>query len=960
MLRTTLCVFVALSMLTTLVIAQVSSTASKATPPSKPKTPASPDLLPFKATERTLANGLKVIVVPTGFPNIVSIQIPVQTGSRNEVEPGKSGFAHFFEHMMFRGTKQYSPEQYNKILVQAGARSNAYTTDDYTNYHTTFAKEDLGTLLKLEADRFQHLSYSEADFRTESRAVLGEYNKDVADPFMKLLEVQHDKAFTTHTYKHTTMGFLKDIEDMPNQYQYSKEFFDRWYRPEYTTLIVAGDVIPEQVIPLVEKYWGSWQPGSFKAAIPQEPEPKGPVYAQVPWETSTLPWVTVAFHSPAFSVVQKDYAAMSLLLDLYFGPTSDLYKRLVEQEQKVDQLFPYYDMNVDPSLATIGARVKNIDDAVYVRDEILKAMALARAVPLSVQRVEDAKKNARYSLLRQLDNTEEIAATLARFVRFNRSYDTLNNLYHLMDTLTAADLHATAKQYLTDNRLVVTTLAKESFPAAMAETPSLASLAAQVAPPAAEGLRLIQQKTPLTQLNVKLLFSVGSAEDPLGKEGLAQLTASMISDAGSKEKPIDEIKKALFPLAGAFTSLADREMTTLTASIHRDNWITMAGLALPMLIEPGFREEDFKRLKDMQLSALKQDLRSNNEEELGKERLQTNLFAGTPYGHATLGTIAGIESITLEDVKDFYRKFYTQSNLTVGVAGNAPEALIERLKLELGKLDKGAAAVPPVVATHQPEGFEIEIIEKETRSTAISFGLPLPITRSHPDFAALNVARAWLGEHRSSTGQLYQRLREIRGMNYGDYAYIEAFPRGMYQFFPDPNIARRAQLFEVWIRPVLPQNAQMAIRIALYELESLIDKGLTPAQFEATRNYLMKNVYLMTATQDQQLGYALDSKWYGTGEYTAYMREQLQKLTADDVNRAVKKYLSAKNLSFVIITQDAAGLKESLLADGFSPIKYEAPKPKDLMDEDQVIGAKKLAIQPEKVRITPVDAVFAK
>ena len=172
------------------------------------------DILPFKATESTLPNGLRVIVVPTGFPNLVSLQIPVQTGSRNEVEPGKSGFAHFFEHMMFRGTKAYPPEKYQAILTKAGARQNAYTTDDYTNYHTTFAKEDLEKVLEIEADRFQNLDYPEASFRTEARAVLGEYNKNSANPISKLFEATRDAAFTTHTYKHTTMGFLRDIEDM--------------------------------------------------------------------------------------------------------------------------------------------------------------------------------------------------------------------------------------------------------------------------------------------------------------------------------------------------------------------------------------------------------------------------------------------------------------------------------------------------------------------------------------------------------------------------------------------------------------------------------------------------------------------------------------------------------------------------------------------------------------------------
>src|SRR5687767_8659835 len=257
-------------------------------------------ILPFKATETTLANGLKVIVIPTGFPNIVSLQIPIQTGSRNEVEPGKSGFAHFFEHVMFRGTKQYPPDVYNNIITKAGARQNAYTSDDLTNYHVTFAKEDLEKILEIEADRFKNLSYSEEVFKTEARAVLGEYNKNSQSPVRKILEVQRDAAYTTHPYKHTTMGFIKDIEDMPNQFEYAKTFFSRWYRPERTTIIVAGDVDPNRVVQLVEKYWGDWERGTFTVDIPQEPAHKGPVYAHVPWTSQTLPWVSVAFHGPSF------------------------------------------------------------------------------------------------------------------------------------------------------------------------------------------------------------------------------------------------------------------------------------------------------------------------------------------------------------------------------------------------------------------------------------------------------------------------------------------------------------------------------------------------------------------------------------------------------------------------------------------------------------------------------------
>jgi zinc protease len=969
-----------LAALTAAACLSIAMTARAQTPPPERR-----DLLPFKATERTLANGLKVIVVPTGFPNIVSVQIPVQTGSRNEVEPGKSGFAHFFEHMMFRGTPNYPPEKYQGIMTRAGARTNAYTTDDFTNYHATFAKEDLDTILMVEADRFKNLSYAEEAFKTESRAVLGEYNKNSANPLNKLIEVQRDHAFSAHPYKHTTMGFIRDIEDMPNQFQYAQEFFRRWYRPEYTTIIVAGDVTPEQVLPLVEKHWGDWKPGTYKVDIPQEPLARGPVYAHVPWTTSTLPWVAVAFHSPAFSETGKEYAALDLLMDLTFGPTSDLYKRLVEDEQKVDQLFPYYPGTADPQLTTVAARVKDMKDALDVRDQILRAFAQSRDNPIPATRLADAKSNARYGFVRTLDNTESIASALARFVRYRRAYGTLNQLFTVYETVTPEDLQAVARKYFTDAGLVVTTLSKDAMPEAMTTEPALSTLAAaggtaapskdptppavSTPPPsspvavpagsAADTLKTLAQPSALPQLNVKLLFTVGSAHDPAGKEGLATLSASMIAEAGSRAMRIDEIKKALFPMAGSFDAQVDKEMTTFTGGIHRDNWARFLDVALPMLLDPGLREDDFRRVKDAQMNALKQDLRNNNEEELGKERLQTDIFAGTPYGHTVLGTVAGIEAITLDDVRAFIKANYTRANLTLGLAGDAPAEMRSRLTASLAALPAGAASpAPQAVAGRAPKGIEIDIIEKDTRATAISFGHPIAVTRSHPDFAALWLARAWLGEHRASVGRLYERIREVRGMNYGDYAYIEAFPRGMFQFFPDANLGRRAQIFEVWIRPVMPDNAHMALRIALHELRQLIDNGLTAEEFENTRNYLMKNVFLMTARQDHQLGYALDSQWYGIGEFTATMRDKLSKLTLQDVNGAIKKHLSGTNLSVVIIAKDASDLKERLTSDAPSTIKYDAPKPPELMEEDKAIGALKL--QPTSVTITPVDQVFAR
>ncbi len=950
------------------------------------QTKPSRDILPFKATETTLPNGLKVIVVPTGFPNIVSLQIPVQTGSRNEVEEGKSGFAHFFEHIMFKGSKEINKDRANQILTAAGARENAYTTDDFTNYYITFAKEDLETMLKLQAERFQRLEYSEAEFKTEARAVLGEYNKNASNPTQKLFETMRDNAFSTHPYKHTTMGFIRDIEDMPNEYAYSKTFFDRWYRPERTTIIIAGDVDAKQVLPLIQKYWGDWKRGSYSVDIPAEPAPAGPKYAHVNWESPTSPYLAVAFRNAAFSETNNENAALDMVATLYFGPTSELYKRLVQREQKVDFISGGNTSNADPELFTIFARIKKPEDATYVRDAILTTVAQARSELVPAQRLEEAKSNVRYGFVRSLDNTDRIASTLARFVRYNRSYNTINRAYDLYDKLKPADLRNAAAKYFTDASLLVTTLSNKPLPADIGTLPSIATFShaghhtatpsASTAKPVVAplqlripsaveraGIPMVLQRNPLPQVRFKLLFNAGSAADPVGKEGLAALSAAMIANSGSQALTLEQINALLYPVAGAFSSQVDKEMTTFTGSIHRDNWRMFMDIVIPQLLNPGFRDTDFKRNKDALLNALKQDLRFNNEEELGKERLQTNIFAGTPYAHPVLGTIAGIESLTLDDVRAFIRRNYARGNVMLGVNGDVPQPMLNLLESTVAALPTGATAIfgkPQPLAGVRPQGMEVEILEKDTRSTAISFGLPIPVTRSHPDFAALSLARAWLGEHRMSTGRLYDRIREIRGMNYGDYAYIEAFPRGMFQFFPDPNIARRGQIFEIWIRPVVPENAHMALRIAVDELEKLVTKGMSEAEFQAGRQYLMKNVFVMTATQDQQLGYAMDSKWYGIPEFTAYMRGGLQKLTRDDVNAALKRHLSSSDLSVVIITKDAKGLRDALIADGFSAIKYDGERPQSILDEDKVLGARKLNIAPAKIRITPIDDVFAR
>lgn len=413
---------------------------------------------PYAYELRDFPNSLRLITLPTDFPNVVSVYIVVSAGARNEIEPGKSGFAHLFEHMMFRGTERYPPARYEATLKRAGAASNAYTSDDRTVYHTTFSKEDLETILEMEADRFRNLKYTEDVFRTEALAVLGEYNKNSASPTRKLFEALRDTAFDQHPYKHTAMGFLRDIQDMPNEYQYSLQFFDRWYRPEYTTIIVAGDVAPEATRKLVEKYWGGWERGSYQADIPSEAPQKGPRRRQIDWPSPTLPWVAVAFKGAAYSDTESDQVTLDIISFLGFSESSPLYKKLVLDEQKVDVLYPSSPDRVDPQLFTVVARVKDSADIERVRDEILATLATLREKPVELKRLEDVKKYLRYSFALQMDNTEAIADTVAAYVGLRRSPETINKLYELYEKVTPEDIQRIARKYFVQDARTIATL----------------------------------------------------------------------------------------------------------------------------------------------------------------------------------------------------------------------------------------------------------------------------------------------------------------------------------------------------------------------------------------------------------------------------------------------------------------------------------------------------------------------
>ena len=461
-------------------------------------------------------------------------------------------------------------------------------------------------------------------------------------------------------------------------------------------------------------------------------------------------------------------------------------------------------------------------------------------------------------------------------------------------------------------------------------------------------------KSPL--VSFRILFHTGAVDDATGQEGTAALTAAMVSKGGTKQMAYGDIVEALFPMAASVNAQVDKEMTVFYGTTHVENLDQYYEILRAMLFEPGWRKEDFQRLKDEAINFLRIQLRSNNEEELGKEFLYRQIYRDHPYGHHNVGTVSALEKLTIDDLKAFYEANYKRGNLVIGLAGGYPEDFPEKVKVDFAVLPDGVPSRGELPAPAATKRLRIKIIEKATRGTLISLGFPIDVTRASPDWPALKLVQSYFGQHRSSKSHLFQRIREIRGMNYGDYAYIEYFPRGMFQFKPDPNLARRQQIFQIWIRPVEPQNGPFALRVALYELNKLVTEGLSEEDLGSTRQFLSKSLNLLTQTERERLGYALDSRYYDIGEFGAFLKDALAKLTLEDVNRIIRKHLRSTDLDIVIITKDARGMKRALRSRSPSTVHYASKPPQDILDEDKIIGRYRLDIG--SIEIVPVETIF--
>lgn len=411
---------------------------------------------PYPIKTTVLKNGLSVTRVPFNSPGLVAYHSVVRVGSRNEVEAGHTGFAHFFEHVMFKGTKSWPEGTRDALLGKLGFSENAFTADDVTVYHLNGPSSALDKLIELEADRFIHLEYSEQTFQTEAKAVLGEYHKNAANPGLKIEEALLSTAFKKHPYQHTTLGFYEDVKAMPTRYAYSKQFFQRWYTPDNVMIFIVGDFDDAKTMAAIERHYGPWAGKATKLEVPAEPPQDAARSVTVTWTNPTLPRLGLYWRTPAASTKTADAATQLVLAAYLAGPTSPLFKSLVLEQQLVESIGADYSEHRDPYLFGVRATLKDEAHRAPVTAAIEKAIGELVAGTVDAKRVSDIRDNMRYSMPMSLETNGDVAHALTYLAGTMGTPDALELRARALAAVKPPDLVAFAKKHLVEkNRTTV-------------------------------------------------------------------------------------------------------------------------------------------------------------------------------------------------------------------------------------------------------------------------------------------------------------------------------------------------------------------------------------------------------------------------------------------------------------------------------------------------------------------------
>jgi zinc protease len=767
---------------------------------------------PLDFTERTLANGLRVYAIrDTGTSN-VSVQVWYDVGSKDD-PAGRSGFAHMFEHLMFKATRNLVSEQMDRLTEDVGGYNNASTNDDYTNYYEVVPANHLQRLLFAEADRMASLVVEPKSFASERDVVKEELRlRTLAQPYGKLFSIYFPEiSYTTHPYARPGIGSLANLESAT--IDDVRAFHATYYRPDNAILVVSGNFDPKQLDAWVDQYFTSIRkPGRpIPRVTVTEPERTRATHVTVYEQNTPLPAVAISYPLPPDN--DPDSPALSVLnAVLSQGESSRLYETLVYRDQIAQNAETYLDTKQGPGALgaiAIMAGGKTADEG---EKALRREIARLRDAPVTPAELTEAKNEILTGALRGRETAEGKASTLAASVIIDGDPRASDRQLAAIATVTAADLQRVARKYLRDERsAAIWYLPAESALAGVkgdtvtvASTVQVAQLvtppdvevvtpapeAQRVAPPVAgaavspaipspqefrlaNGMRVVLvEKHDLPLLTASLVASRGGAADPSDRAGVGSLTADLLTK-GTKTRSATQIAAQIEALGGSIGSDANWDGSSIDVTVKSDQAAPALDILADVARNPAFAAEELERARSQAIDGVMVTIK--DPAQLSGLVAGRAVFGNAPYGHALSGTPASLKAIRPADIKDAYGRTWMPKRATLILVGDITAAAARALaEKNFGSWKGPTGSVSEVAATEllTPATPRVIVVDMPGAGQAGVVVARLGIARRDPAFYPASVANTVLGGGFSS--RLNQEIRIKRGLAYGAGSSLSA------------------------------------------------------------------------------------------------------------------------------------------------------------------------------------------
>jgi zinc protease len=769
------------------------------------KAPAAKDglsIAPLNYTFRELPNGLRIYAMPD--PNTASVSVAVwyDVGSKDD-PPGRSGFAHLFEHLMFKSTTNMPPESFDRLTEDVGGFNNASTWNDFTNYYETVPANYLEPVLWGEAERMGSLVVDDANFKSERDVVKEELRQSVlSQPYGKLFAFYlYQSGFNVHPYGRPGIGSIADLDS--STLDDVRAFHATYYRPDNAVLVVSGNFDQKQLDAWTDKYLaGIKKPDrTIPRVTAVEPERTAAKDLTVYEPNVPLPAIMVSWPSPA--ATSPDTAAI-MLLDAIMtrGQSSRLYQSMVYDQKLASDVGSNLDITAQPGLYALYSILSDGKTADEGLASLKAEIAKARDNPVSQAELDEARNELITSALQDRETSDGRAFELARSVILFKDPKASDALLAKLQTVTAEDIQRVAKMLMDDTKSVTIRYLPEEqqkgaaeaafadaptiqatkvdIPIAEVPTYALAAEGSRVKPPTPgaavaakvpgatektlpNGLRVIVAAKPgLPLVSASLRLSAGSALDPAGKAGLATMTADLAT-RGTETRSATEIARQVESLGASLNASASPDATDVSVSTRSDKAKDVFVIMADVVQNPAFAAEELDRARQETLDGLMVSLRQPSS--IGRFAMNRAIYGAGPYGSTP--SPKSIAALTQEELSAFQKTNWRPDNAVLVIAGdisaNDGFALVESSLGAWAKPETPLAPASAATATGSaPRALAIDV--PQIGQAAVFLGRTGP-ARTDADYFPTLVVNDVLGGGYSA--RLNAEIRIKRGLSYG-------------------------------------------------------------------------------------------------------------------------------------------------------------------------------------------------